>query len=64
MLVYIGHTYAELFWILVDNGHRRRGIAKKLIDLMILESWREWKVKSFRLHVLTQNKGGIKLYKN
>eukprot|EP01083_Nonionella_stella_P227680 807609_1 len=55
--------YGELFWILVDNGHQRKGIASRLIDIMVNEAQREEKISEFRLHVLKENDAAIPLYK-
>ena len=55
-------SFAELFWILVDNKHRKRGIANRLIDTMIEQCLIEWGITSFRLHVLNDNYNAMKLY--
>merc|ERR550539_1442803 len=55
--------YGELFWILVDNEHQRKGIASRLIDLMIAHCGKEEGINQFRLHVLTENDAAIRLYR-
>ena len=54
--------HVELFWIAVEDKHRRNGIAKTLIKLMKDQSMKEWTAKHFKLHVLTNNVAAIQLY--
>ena len=58
------NPYTKLFWILVDNDHQRKGIASRLIDIMISESAREKMMSSWGLHVVIGNKQAIPLYKS
>ena len=59
----LSKRYCELFWILVDTQHQRRGIASRLIDIMVAEAGRESAISEFRLHVLTGNAAAVPLYR-
>ncbi len=57
--------YVELFWLLVDPAHRRRGLARQLCACLfqLCADGGEWAHASeFRLHVLAENTGAKRLY--
>ena len=57
--------YVELFWLLVDPAHRRRGLARQLCECLfqLCAAGGDWAHASeFRLHVIAENTSAKRLY--
>ena len=57
--------YVELFWLLVDPAHRRRGLARQLCECLfqLCADGGDWAHASeFRLHVVAENTSAKRLY--
>ena len=59
---YKRNKHVELFFISIHDKYQREGIATKLIETMINESYREWTTKKFKLNVLSNNTNAILFY--
>ena len=57
--------YVELFWLLVDPAHRRRGLARRLCECLfqLCADGGDWAhVSEFRLRVIAENTSAKRLY--